>query len=110
VSVREQAALIGGRLRRERALSFRALVADADTTLIIVARFLALLELFRDGAVIFEQVEALGELTIRWTGPEEGDIEVDGEFDEEGVRNASGTDDQPPGPATATTTTEEQDG
>ena len=102
--------VIGARLRRERARPSAALVADADSTLIIVARFLALLELFRDGAVIFEQVEALGELTIRWTGPEEGDIEVDGEFDEEGVRNASGTDDQPPGPATATTTTEEQDG
>ena len=82
VSVREQAVIIGDRLRRERVASFRSLVADADSTLVIVARFLALLELFRESAIGFEQAEALGELTVRWTGPEEGDIEVDDEFDE----------------------------
>jgi segregation and condensation protein A len=95
VSVREQAAIIGCRLRRDRVSSFRSLVADADSTLVIVARFLALLELFRDGAIGFEQVEALGELTVRWTGSEEGDIEVDGEFDEEPA------DDPAPPPALA---------
>ncbi len=83
VSVREQAAIIGCRLRRDRTASFRALVADAKDTLVIVARFLALLELFRDGSIAFEQVEALGELTVRWTGSEDGEIEVDGEFDGE---------------------------
>jgi segregation and condensation protein A len=82
VSVREQAGVIGDRLRRERVASFRSLVADADSTLVVVARFLALLELFRDAAIGFEQAEALGELTVRWTGPEEGDIEVTDEFDE----------------------------
>ena len=82
VSVREQAVIIGDRLRRERVASFRSLVADADSTLVIVARFLALLELFRESAIGFEQAEALGELTVRWTGPEDGDIEVDDEFDE----------------------------
>ncbi|MEO5610302.1 MAG: ScpA family protein [Ornithinibacter sp.] len=83
VSVREQAGLIGARLRRERVASFRALVADADSTLVVVARFLALLELFRDGSIGFEQAEALAELTVRWTGPEEGDIDVDDEFDDD---------------------------
>ncbi len=82
VSVREQATVIGARLRRERVASFRTLVADADSTLVVVARFLALLELFRESAIGFEQAEALGELTVRWTGPEEGDIEVTDEFDE----------------------------
>lgn len=82
VSVREQAGIIGARLRRERVASFRALVADADSTLVVVARFLALLELFREAAIGFEQAEALAELTVRWTGPEEGDIEVTDEFDE----------------------------
>jgi segregation and condensation protein A len=81
VSVREQAGVLGTRLRHERVASFRSLVADADSTLVVVARFLALLELFRDSAIAFEQAEALGELTVRWTGPEEGDIEVDDEFD-----------------------------
>lgn len=82
VSVREQATLIGERLRRDGAASFRSLVADADSTLVIVARFLALLELFREAAVAFEQVEALGELTVRWTGPD-AEVEVDDEFDED---------------------------
>ena len=82
VSVREQAVIIGDRLRRERVASFRSLVADADSTLVVVARFLALLELFRESAIGFEQAEALGELTVRWTGSEECEIEVDDEFDE----------------------------
>jgi segregation and condensation protein A len=82
VSVREQAGIIGARLRRERVASFRSLVADADSTLVVVARFLALLELFRDAAIGFEQAEALGELTVRWTGPEVGEIDVDDEFDD----------------------------
>jgi segregation and condensation protein A len=83
VSVREQAAIIGSRLRAERVCSFRALVADADSTLVIVARFLALLELFREAAIAFEQAEALGELTVRWTGTDDGAIEVSDEFDED---------------------------
>ena len=33
----------------------------------MVARFLAILELFREGAVAFEQLEAMGELRVRWT-------------------------------------------
>ncbi|MEJ2579526.1 MAG: segregation/condensation protein A [Kineosporiaceae bacterium] len=81
VSVREQAALLVDRLRRTRSASFRVLVADAPSTLVIVARFLALLELFREGAVAFDQVTALGELTVRWTGSDSGEVAVDDEFD-----------------------------
>ena len=82
VSVREQAGILGARLRAERVCSFRSLVADADSTLVIVARFLALLELFREAAIAFEQAESLGELTVRWTGTDDGEIEVSDEFDE----------------------------
>lgn len=81
VSVREQAALIVDRLRRTRSASFRVLVADADETIVVVARFLALLELFREGAVAFDQAAPLAELTVRWTGAEDGAVEVDGDFD-----------------------------
>ena len=80
VSVREQAALVVDRMRRTGTASFRALVADADGTSVVVARFLALLELFREGAVGFDQVAPLGELTVRWTGAEAGDVEVDDDF------------------------------
>lgn len=82
VSVREQAIVVVGRLRQEGAVSFRGLVRDADSTLVVVARFLALLELFRDQQVTFDQPESLGELDVRWTGTEEGTVDVGAEFDE----------------------------
>jgi segregation and condensation protein A len=80
VSVAEQAELVLARLRERGTLSFRALVDDADDRLVVVARFLALLELYREQAVAFEQLTALGELTIRWLGTEVGAI--GSEFDE----------------------------
>ncbi|GAB4098704.1 segregation and condensation protein A [Sinomonas halotolerans] len=70
VSVREQAAVLGARLRAAGSLSFRALTDDADSRLVVVARFLALLELFRDRAVAFEQAAPLAELMVRWTAAE----------------------------------------
>jgi segregation and condensation protein A len=94
VSVRDQAVVITDRLRRARALTFRALTGDSPNLVTTVARFLALLELFREGAVAFEQLTALGELTIRWTGTEAGELDISDEFDapatpaaaEEGLR------------------------
>jgi len=84
VSVREQAALLVDRLRRRRSTTFRALVSDADGTTVVVARFLAVLELFREGVVSFDQVTPLGELTIRWTGSDAGEVGVEDEFDLDG--------------------------
>lgn len=89
VSVREQARIVVGRLRGARRMSFRDLVADADSTLVIVARFLALLDLFREAAVAFEQPEALGDLTVEWTGSEAGEIDAGADFDEEDDATAS---------------------
>jgi segregation and condensation protein A len=89
VSVREQAVLIVDRLRRTRSASFRVVIADATSTLVIVARFLALLELFREGAVAFDQAAPLADLTIRWTGADDGDVEVDDEFDEPGEQDGT---------------------
>jgi segregation and condensation protein A len=85
VSVREQTALLRERLRRTGRASFRVLTADCDGTLEVVARFLGLLELYRDGLVAFDQAEALGELHVRWSGPADdaGDLPEHGsEFDE----------------------------
>jgi segregation and condensation protein A len=82
VSVREQAALIVERMRRIRTTTFRALVADCDSTLLVVGRFLALLELYREAVVAFEQITPLGDLTIRWTGSDDGTVTVTDEFDE----------------------------
>jgi len=76
VSVREQAVVLATRLRSLGAATFRTLTADADSTLVVVARFLALLELYREGAVSFEQVAALGELHVRWAASADADAEL----------------------------------
>jgi segregation and condensation protein A len=81
VSVREQATVVIGRLRGSGTMTFRALAADAPDTMTRVARFLALLELFREGVVSFDQMTPLGELSIRWTGTEDTEIEITDEFD-----------------------------
>ena len=81
VSVMEESKRVVEALRRSTSLSFRNLIADADTTLVIVARFLALLDLYRQGVLRFNQVIALGELQISWTGSLEGEVEVSDEFD-----------------------------
>ncbi|SCG02820.1 condensin subunit ScpA, partial [Streptomyces sp. MnatMP-M17] len=82
VSVREQAGIVVALLRERGEASFEALTADAADTLTVVARFLALLELYRERAVSLDQEEALGRLMVRWTGGD-GDTEpaVTDEFD-----------------------------
>jgi len=81
VSVAEESRVVIEALRRSKSLSFRNLVSDAENTLVIVARFLALLDLYRQGVLRFDQVIALGELQISWTGSESGEVEVTDEFD-----------------------------
>jgi segregation and condensation protein A len=68
VSVQEQAGIVVARLKELGEASFRALIEDTDDTLTVVARFLALLELYREKAVALDQETALGELVVRWTG------------------------------------------
>ena len=67
VSIREQASVVVTLLRAAGTLSFRELVAGTTQTGVVVARFLAVLELYRHAALSFEQLEPLGELTLRWT-------------------------------------------
>jgi segregation and condensation protein A len=81
VSVSEQSKLVVEALRHSKTMSFRSLCHDAGSTMVVVARFLALLDLYRQGNLRFNQVIALGELQISWTGSAEGDVEVTDEFD-----------------------------
>ena len=81
VSVREEAQHVIAHLRRVGTATFRALVADAEHTLVVVARFLALLELYKEGVLHFDQVTPLGDLQIRWIGSADGEIAVTDEFD-----------------------------
>jgi segregation and condensation protein A len=72
-SVREQTIILRARLRQLGRVSFRRLTADCAGTYEVVARFLALLELFREGNVSLEQAEALGDLYVTWVpGSREG--------------------------------------
>ena len=77
VSVMEQGAIIAGRIRRATHATFRSLIQDAESRLVVVARFLALLELYRNGDVLFDQVTPLGDLHIRWTGADAAPTEFD---------------------------------
>ncbi|MFF5026755.1 segregation and condensation protein A [Streptomyces collinus] len=82
VSVQEQAGIVVARLKELGEASFRILVEDTDDTITVVARFLALLELYREKAVSLEQEAALGELLVRWTGGDgEAAPRVTDEFD-----------------------------
>jgi segregation and condensation protein A len=76
VSVREQVAVLIAKMRELRTASFQKLCEDAPDTLTVVARFLGLLELFREAAVMFDQPDAFAELTVSWTGTEEGELKV----------------------------------
>ena len=93
VTVREQAQVVANRLRDSGALSFRSLVADSPGRVTTVCRFLALLELFRERVVTFEQLTPLGELTIRWTGADDQTLEISDEFDT--VHDGTEPDDPP---------------
>ncbi|MDH2428521.1 segregation/condensation protein A [Sphaerisporangium sp. TRM90804] len=81
-NVREQAAILVRRLRRVRTATFRSLTADCAGTFEVIARFLAVLELFREAAVSFEQIEPLGELHVTWTGADDGDVSVTDDYEE----------------------------
>ena len=82
VSVAAEATHLVELLRRQKSATFRTLISDAPNTLVVVARFLALLELYREAQIRFEQVMALGELQITWTGSEAGEVNVSDEFDQ----------------------------
>jgi segregation and condensation protein A len=81
VSVAEQASKIVEQLRRTGRMTFRGLTADAENTLVVIARFLALLELYKEGVIRFEQMISLGELQITWVGTAQGEVSVSDEFD-----------------------------
>jgi segregation and condensation protein A len=112
VSVREQAGLVVSALKGSGTLTFRALAADAPDTMTRVARFLALLELFREGVVAFDQMTPLGELTVRWTGDEDTEVEITDEFDgapDQPLPSPEHEPDASPGPEPASDPVDEQE-
>jgi segregation and condensation protein A len=80
-NVREQAEILADRLRGLGRATFRVLVADCAGNYEVVARFLALLEMYRTAAVAFEQDAPLGELHVTWTGDDEAELDVGDDYD-----------------------------
>ncbi|PPG53895.1 segregation/condensation protein A [Rathayibacter sp. AY1E9] len=76
ISIREQAAHVVAMLRARGRATFGELIADADEKGVIVARFLAVLELYRHAAISFDQPEPLGELTLRWVAEQWSDASL----------------------------------
>jgi segregation and condensation protein A len=81
INVKEQARIIATLLAELGRASFRQLTAGASGGYEIVASFLALLDLYRDDAVSFDQVAPLGELYVTWTGRGRTDDESAGNDD-----------------------------
>jgi segregation and condensation protein A len=54
------------RLGELREAAFRELVADCEDRIHVVVRFLALLELYREGKIEVAQAETFGELRVKW--------------------------------------------
>jgi segregation and condensation protein A len=76
ISIREQAAEVVSLLRSAKTLTFRELIASVRDRAVLVARFLSILELYRLGAVAFEQSESLGPLQITWQAEEFEDSQL----------------------------------
>ena len=91
VSVAEQLLVVRNHLVRSGTSSFRALTSDCEHTLEVVARFLALLELYRQQRVVFEQLTPLGELHVRWTG---GDVPATEDDDDPGADDTENLDEE----------------
>ncbi|MDR2975605.1 MAG: segregation/condensation protein A [Propionibacteriaceae bacterium] len=82
VSVSEQANVLADRLQRGMTATFRALIGDAGSTLVVVARFLAVLELYRRDLVVLDQLDPLSDLVIRWVGGDQDELVVADEYDQ----------------------------
>ncbi|WP_461170570.1 segregation and condensation protein A [Arthrobacter sp. Z1-15] len=107
VSVREQTDIVAKRLMAAGRLTFTALVHDAGSS-VAVARFLALLELFRDGAVAFDQPDPLGELLISWAAaPGTWPLRADHRGEEGSSLGGSGADSAADDPGHSPITLEE---
>jgi len=81
VSVAEEGQRLIAKMKRMKIMTFRAIAADAPSQLVVIARFLALLELFREGVIRFQQLIALGDLTVEWLGDESSMVTISDEFD-----------------------------
>ncbi len=93
-TVREQAGILSRLLREVGRASFGELTADCEDTYEVVARFLAVLDLYRDKLVSFEQEKPLADLYITWIIPPDGAGAEDATSTRPGEPDAAGDDAQ----------------
>jgi segregation and condensation protein A len=89
VSVAEQALEIAALLKERKVLTFRGLTEGETNRFVLIARFLGLIELYREGAVRFQQVVSFGELSVEWIAPEDRILIISDEFDRAPVSEES---------------------
>ena len=89
VSVAEQALEIAALLKERKVLTFRGLTEGETNRFVLIARFLGLLELYREGAVRFQQMVSFGELSVEWIAPEDRILTISDEFDRAPVSEES---------------------
>ncbi|MFD1720654.1 segregation and condensation protein A [Amnibacterium endophyticum] len=75
--VRLHAAEVVALLRDGRPRAFLELTGPDATRAVVVARFLAVLELHRQSAIVLEQVDPLGALVVRWTATDWDDTRLE---------------------------------
>lgn len=89
VSVAEQALEIAALLKERKVLTFRGLTEGETNRFVLIARFLGLLELYREGVVRFQQMVSFGELSVEWIAPEDRILTISDEFDRAPVSEES---------------------
>ncbi|MDP9068086.1 MAG: segregation/condensation protein A [Actinomycetota bacterium] len=87
-SVRDAIAELALGLGERGRASFRSLCGHGRTRIEVVVRFLALLELFKAGAIDLQQADRFGDITASWTG--EMDVQTIVEGAEEYMLEAGG--------------------
>jgi segregation and condensation protein A len=70
VSLPDALRAVEARLRDRGEARFRDLTADCEERIEVVVRFLALLELYREGKVELSQADLFGDIEVRWQGRE----------------------------------------
>ncbi len=97
VSVADAISVVLDRLQELDVVTFRDLAADAPTRVDAIVRFLAVLELFKQGIVDLDQAENFGVLEVRRIEGIELDAESVADWDQD-VRGTRPTDRATPGP------------
>jgi segregation and condensation protein A len=75
ITVADAVAELIDELPRVGRISFRRLTADLAERIEVIVRFLAVLELFKQGYVEVDQPERFGDIEVIWSAPDDVEVE-----------------------------------